>query len=159
MNSTDLKYLKRWIVASFIKTIRPLVEQGFELFIEGDDRLTSKSPKHFELRIDGPYSRPNGSRGEQCTYIEVNLLGNSTRNEENFYDRHNLQGLMAFLLNRDVCIYRTGNEGKVEVDDGSMVGVMQLLPSDAVKVSDFGMVDSNTEVYQSVAEAHYEMYH
>lgn len=159
MNSTDLKYLKRWILASYIKVMKPLVEQGFEIFIEGDDRLTNKNPKHFELRIDGPYSRPNGSAGEMCSYIEVNLLGNSTRSQENFFDRQNLQGFLMFLLNRDVCIYKTGNEGKNEADDGSLVGVMRLLPSDMIKTSDFGMVDSNTEVYQCVSEAHYEMYH
>lgn len=159
MNSTDLKHLKRWIVASFIKELRPLVEQGFDIFVEGDDRLTSRSNQHFELRVDGPYTRTVGTRGEQCTYIEVNLLGNSTRSEDNFYNRHNLQGLMAFLLNRDVCIYRTGNEGKVEADDGQQVGVMRLLPSDMIKTSDFGMVDTNTEVFQSVVEGHYEMYH
>lgn len=158
MNSTEVKYLKRWIVASFIKEFKPLCEQGFEFFVEGDDRLTSKNPKHFELRIDGPYFRNNGSRGETCSYIEVNLLGNSTRNQDNFYERHNLQGFMTWLLNRDVCIYRTGNEGKVEADDNTVVGTMQLLPADMIKVSDFGMVDTNTEVYQSVAEAHYEMF-
>lgn len=146
-------------MASYILAFRPLVEQGFELFIEGDDRLTNKSPKHFELRVDGPYFRNVGSRGELCSYIEVNLLGNSTRNPDNFFERHNLQGFMSFLLNRDVCIYRTGNVGKVEEDDESVVGTMQLLPADMIKVSDFGMVDTNTEVYQSVAEAHYEMYH
>lgn len=159
MNSIELKYLKRWIVASFIAEFKDLVEQGFDIFVEGDDRLTNKSPKHFELRIDGPYTRNVGTRGEQCSYIEVNLLGNSTRNEENFYDRHNLQGFMAFLLNRDVCIKRLGNVGKNEADDETVVGTMQLLPADMIKVSDFGMVDPNTEIYQSVAEAHYEMYH
>lgn len=159
MNSTEIKHLKRWIVASFIKEFKALVEQGFEIFVEGDDRLTNKSPKHFELRVDGPYARNVGSRGEMCSYIEVNLLGNSTRNEANFYDRHNLQGFMQSLLNRDVCIYRSGNVESNEADDESYVGVMQLIPADMIKVSDFGMVDANTEVYQSVAEAHYEMYH
>lgn len=159
MNSTDLKHLKRWLLASYIKVLKPLVEQGFEIFIEGDDRLTSKNPKHFELRMDGPYSRPNGTAGEMCSYIEVNLLGNSTRSTENFFDRQNLQGFLAFLLNRDVCILKTGNEGNNEADDGAMVGVMRLLPSDMIKTSDFGMVDANTEVYQCVSEAHYEMYH
>lgn len=159
MNSTDIKHLKRWIVASYVKVIKAAVEQGFDVFVEGDDRLTNRTPKHFELRIDGPYSRASGTKGEMCSYIEVNLLGNSTRNEANFFDRQNLQGLLAFLLNRDVCIYKTGNEGTNDADDGSMVGVMMLLPSDMIKTSDFGMVDANTEVYQCVSEAHYEMYH
>jgi hypothetical protein len=160
LNSTeDLKHLKRWILASYVKALKPLVEQGFEMFIEGDDNLNNKNPKHFELRVDGPYTRPCGTKGEMCSYIEVNLLGTSTRNTENFFDRQNLQGFLAFLLNRDVCILKTGNEGKIAVDDGSMVGVMMLMPSDQIKTSDFGMVDSNTEVYQCVSEAHYEMYH
>ncbi len=157
MNSID-RHLKRWIVASFIQTFRPLQEQGFVLFVEGDDRPKDNA-RRIELRIDGPYTRPNGSRGEYCSYIEVNLLGNIPRDESNRYSRENLQGLMAFILNRDVCILRTGNVGKVPEDDESVLGIMQLLPHDAIKTSDFGMIDSNTEVYQSVSEAHYEMYY
>jgi len=155
----DLKHLKRWIQASIVKTLRPLIEQGFEIFVEGEDRSTNKSPKFFEVRVDGPYVYPHGSKGEMRSYIEVNLLGNSTRSEGNIYDRQNLQGLLSFLLNRDFCIRRTGNEGKVEADNNGLVGRMQLIPSDAIKTSDFGMIESNTEVFQCVVEAHYEMYH
>lgn len=92
-------------------------------------------------------------------FIEVNLLGNSFRNEENAFHRQNLQGLLAHILNRDFCIYRIGNVGKVAEDDESLVGVMQLLPLDMIKTSDFGTVNTNTEVYQCVSEAHYEMYY
>jgi hypothetical protein len=155
MSST--RHLKRWIKASFIKEVR-LHLDGVPVFVEGDDRLPPNQ-KHIEFRIDGPYIRPGGSKGESCAYVEVNLLGNSTRSEENNYDRENLQGLMAEILNRDFCIYKTGNEGKVDDDDGSMIGTMQLLSHDQIKVSDFGLTDTNTEVYQSVAEAHYEMYY
>lgn len=154
----DIKSLKRWIVASFVKELRPLVEEGYELFVEGQDRLTSRVAGHIELRIDGPYIWPIGSFGEYKTYIEVNLLGNSTRSD-GIYDRHNLQGLMAFMLARNVCIYRIGNQGDNPADDGSAVEVMRWLPSDQLKVSDFGQIDPNTEVFQAVAEAHYEMYH
>jgi len=155
MNST--KHLKRWIKASFIQEVRKHVEQGVTLFVEGDDKLPANQ-KHMELRIDGPYVRNVGSRGEKCAFIEVNLLGNSTRSEENRYDRENIQGLLASILDRDFCIYRTGNVGKEDVDDESIVGTMQLLATDQIKISDFGLIDTNTEVYQCVAEAHYEMY-
>ncbi len=151
--------MKRWIKASFVKYIRPKVEPTLHLFVEGADRLTNEQVKFIELRVDGPYTRPCGSKTEFCSYIEVNLLGNSSRDVSNVYDRENLQGLMMELLNADVCIYRTGNEGTEAGDDGTQVGVMQLIPSDAIKISDFGMIDSNTEVFQAVAEAHYEMYY
>jgi hypothetical protein len=62
------------------------------------------------------------------------------------------------MLNRDICIYKIGNVGQNDVDNGSYVGVMQLIPSDAIKTSDFGKIDDSVEVYQSVSEAHYEMY-
>ncbi len=87
------------------------------------------------------------------------MLGKCSRNESNVFNRENLEGLLAHMLNRDVCIYRTGNVGKVDVDDESLVGTMMLLPADMIKTSDFGMVDTNTEVYQCVSEAHYEMYY
>lgn len=157
MNST--KFLKRWIKASYVKILRTLLEQGFDLFVEGEDRLTSTKKQFIEARIDGPYLSPCGTKGEMRAYIEVNLLGNCTRDESNIYTRENLQGLMAFMLNRDFCIYRTGNQGKEPSDDGSLVGLMKLLPVDLIKTSDFGMIDANTEVYQAVAESHYEMYY
>ncbi len=159
MPSTDLKHIKRWIKASFVKEVRPLLEQGVDLFVEGEDRLTDKKAKFMELRIDGPYTTPCGTRDELCSYVEINLLGNSTRNESNVYDRENLQGLLAFILNRDFCVYRTGNEGNVPEDDGSLFGTMLLIPHDSIKTSDFGMIDANTEAYQCVSEAHFEMYH
>jgi hypothetical protein len=158
LNSTELLHLKRWIKASFIKAFRPFVQQSADLFIEGDDRPIPTGAKRLELRIDGPYTRSNGSRGEFCCYIEVNLLCSTTRNEAEIFDRENLQGVMAFMLNRDVCVYKIGNVGRNEADDETLLGVMRLLPMDAIKTSDFGLVDSNTEVYQAGSEAHYEMY-
>ena len=154
---TELKHLKRWIKASFIQILRPLVEQGFTLYVEGQDRQTNKTPNFIELRIDGPYTDPIGSFGEYRSYIEVNLLGTSTR-DDNIFHRDNLQGLMQYMLNRDVWIKRTGNEGKNPVDDGSCFELMKLLASDRLKTSDFGQIDPNTEVYQAVCEAHYEMH-
>lgn len=158
MNSTS-KNLKRWIKASFKQEFKKYLEQGFDLFVEGDDRLTSKVTKHIELRVDGPYITPCGSRGEFKAYIEVNLLGNSTRDESNIYDREDLQGLITFILNRDVCIYKTGNVGRNSDDDETLFGLMKLIPHDIIKTSDFGMIDPNTEVFQCVSEAHYEMYY
>lgn len=153
----DLACMKRWIKASLKDQLTKRL-QGAVSFVEGEDRLTSKEPRHYELRIDGPYLRPSGSSREFCVYVEVNILASSTRDESNVYDRENLQGQMLFALTNDFCIYRTGNVGKVAEDDESLVGVMQLITHDRIKVSDFGMIDTNTELYQSVAEAHYEMY-
>lgn len=155
MNS--IENLKRWIVASFWTELKSRLT-GAPLFVEGDDRLTNRSANFFELRIDGPYTKPYGSKGEYCSYIEVNILATSTRDEGNRYTRENMQGIAAQALNKDFCIYKTGNVGKNAADDESLVGVMKLLPLDAIKTSDFGQIDSNTNVFQSVTEAHYEMH-
>lgn len=152
----SLTNLTRWIKASYAQEIRKKLK-GADLFIEGDDKVRPKS-KHFELRIDGPYTTPCGTKGEYKAYIEVNILINGTRDEENRYAFDNLKGAAAEVLNTDFCIYRTGNVGKAEEDDESLVGVMKLIPFDSIKTSDFGMIDPNTEVYQAVTEAHYEMY-
>jgi hypothetical protein len=152
------KHLNRWIKASFIKELRPRLEQGFHLYIEGEDKL-GEGPNRIELRIDGPYNRQVGTRTEWCAFIEVNLLMNATRDEGNIYTRDNIKGLMAELLTRDFCIYRTGNVGRVPEDNDTLLGVMQLLPAEMIKVSDFGQIEPNAEVYQAVAEAHYEMFY
>lgn len=155
-SSPEIASLKRWIKASFKDALLPRLA-GANLFVEGQERLSSRDKSHFELRIDGPYLR-NSSGNEYCAFIEVNILSSSTRNEDNVFERENLQGQMQYALNTDVCIYRTGNVGKVVEDDETLVGTMQLISSHQIKVSDFGMIDPNTEVFQAVAEAHYEMY-
>ena len=129
-----------------------------DVFVEGQDRSSSTRNSHFEIRLDGPYTDPCGSRGEYRSYVEVNILVSSTRDESDIYRVDNMKGVAAEALNKDFCIYKVGNVGKNEQDDESLVGIMKLLPVERIKVSDFGMIDSNTEVYQAVAEAHYEMY-
>ena len=63
-----------------------------------------------------------------------------------------------FILNRDFCIYKIGNEARLPaIDDGTLFDVFRLLPSDQIKVSDFGQIDPNTQVSQCSVEAHYEM--
>lgn len=154
MNS--IKNIKRWVVASIIKRLKELTE-GIALYVEGTDLNTSKLDRHFELRIDGPYSKPL-TKDSYRHYVEINILVNSTRAEDDFYERHNLQGIAAQMLNGDICVYKTGNQDKNPDDDGTYYGVLQLIPSEQIKVSDFGRINPTTEVYQAVAEAHYEMY-
>lgn len=154
----EFKHLKRWIQASYVKAIRASMGDGIALFVEGEDRTTNKFPKFAELRIDGPYIKPRGASGEFSAYVEVNLLGNSTRSPDNIYERQNLQGYLSWLLTRDFCIYRTGNEESPEAtDDNSFFEVMLLLPHDEIKVSDFGQIDPNSQVFQCAVEAHYQM--
>lgn len=140
-----------------IKQLKDLLK-GQPTFIEGTDRQTSKVPNHFEVRIDGPYYKPYGSRGEWRAFIEVNILVNSTRDEKNFYLHDNMKGLATQVLARDFCIYQIGNVGKEDEDTQAYFGIMQLNTKDEIKVSEFGLIDTNTEVFQAVVEAHYEMY-
>lgn len=151
----NLTNLKRWIRASLVQLLQNN-SGGIPFFIEGDTRLTDKK-QHFELRVDGPFAKPLAS-GQFRFKIEVNILINNTRDESNLYSNDNLQGTASQLLNRDFCVYRIGNQGKNAVDDGSLFGTMKLIPMDEIKISEFGQIDANTEVYQSVVEAHYEMY-
>lgn len=155
--AASLAPLIRWVRASYIKALKPLLE-GKPLYVEGDQRLTNQTDQSIEIRIDGPYLTPVGTRGEYRAYIEVNLLVNSGYNQKNRYEADNLRGLLMNALNRDFCIYRTGNNIQEETDDNSLVGVMQLIPSQMIKVSNFGQINPDAKVNQSVAEAHYEMY-
>jgi hypothetical protein len=154
-----LLHIKRWITASIKHHLeRNFLTEGLYLYVEGDDRLTNDKREYLELRIDGPYVKPNGSKGEYCAYVEVNILSNVTRKEEEGYNRENIQGVILHMLAYDICVYKMGNVGKKTIDDESQFGILQLIPSDQIKLSDFGMIDPNTEVYQAVGEAHYEMY-
>lgn len=157
MNSIDnIRHIKRWMTASIVKLFKEHTE-GIHLYVEGMDPATNKTDKHLELRIDGPYTKPL-TKNAYRHYVEVNILVNSTRSEDDFFERINLQGIAAQMLNRDICVYKTGNQIKDTLDDGSLYGVLQLIPSEQIKVSDFGRINETTEVYQAVAEAHYEMY-
>ena len=157
MNSTEINpAIQRWIRASFFKQLKDLLK-GITTFIEGEDRSTSKHPNFFEMRLDGPYYEPCGSRGEWKAKIEVNLLVNSTRDEKNYFIHDNMKGLATSALSRDFCVYKLGNVGRETEDDQSYFEVMKLVREDQVKVSEFGMIDPNVEVFQAVVEAHYEM--
>jgi hypothetical protein len=153
----NLTNWSRWIAASFIEELKKRLLGG-HTFIEGRDRDTSKHPNHYEVRIDGPYSKPCGTRGEFRFFIEVSILINSTRDEKNNYLHANMKGIASEALNKDFCIYKIGNVGKEDADDESLAGVMKLIPTEQIKSNEFGMIDSNTEVFQATVEAHYEMY-
>ena len=114
--------------------------------------------KFIELRIDGPYTSPCGTAGEYKMIVEVNLLSKSTRDESNIYDKENQQGILQQMLNRDFCIYKIGNVGKNVADDQTYVGTMKLLEREQIRLNDFGRTNDDAEVYESVVEAHYEMY-
>jgi hypothetical protein len=155
--TSELVNMRRWIRASVWKLLKDRTE-GIQMQVEGEDQVkTTKLDKHFELRIDGPYSKPQ-DKGNWRHYIEINILINSTRAEDDFYERDNLYGIAQAMLNSDICVYRTGNQAKNVKDNGTLVGVLQLIPVDQIKLSDFGRINETTEVYQAVAEAHYEMY-
>lgn len=151
----NLTNVKRWIKASLVQLLQNN-SGGVTLFIEGDTR-PRPTQSHFELRVDGPYSKPLAG-GQYKFKIEVNILINMTRDESNFYAHENLQGIASQLLNQNFCVYRIGNKNKVADDDGSLFGTMLLIPMEEIRISEFGKIDPNTEVYQSVVEAHYEMY-
>lgn len=152
----NLLNMKRWIVASAIKALKTKAG-GEKLFYEGQDIPFSELNSWLEMRIDGPYVKPQAGNSA-CIYIEINVMSHSKRDEGNAFKKENMQGIMAQMLNRDFCVYRIGNVGSNIEDDESLVGVMQLLSSDQIKTSDFGKTDDTAEVYESTAEAHYEMY-
>lgn len=150
----NLTNTKRWIKASIFRELKNNTG-GIPLIVEGEN-LTPKVKEHFELRIDGPYTKP--LNGSMRLKIEVNILFSTTRDEANFYNREDIQGIAAQLLNRDFCIYKIGNTQTNSEDDSTLLGVMQLCTKDEIKLSDFGQIDPNVEIYQGVSEAHYEMY-
>lgn len=148
MNLTDVPI---WVQASIRKTIIDRNQGRIKLFFEGDDRQTNKYKEFFEIRVDGPYFDLSGTKDEISIYTEVNILINSTRNEENLFGHQRLMGIATQLLNTDFCIYKIGHKDY----DSLFYCTLSLMPSEQIKNSYFGQVEQNVQVFQSTVEAHY----
>jgi hypothetical protein len=149
--------MDRWIFASVSKHFDG--HKGtMNLYIEGMHRDTHKLESCIELRSDGPYYTEI-SKAYWKAYIEVNVLVQAAKNNQNFHTMRQLTGNVMAIFEACIPVYRYGDGPD---DDQSYVGALQRLDEQAgrnnIQVSQFGQIDPVNQLEQAVVEAHYVMF-
>lgn len=150
---TYLHKLPLWSQLSVRKAFVQRTENIPVLF-EEQIKQNNTMPIYVELRVDGPYCDPIGTRNEYEAVIEVNALITCAFDEKDTMRLFKLQGVVVAAFNDDICVYKLGTESE---DDKSFFGTYQLISGDRIEASNFGQVDSTNKIYQSTVEAHYKM--
>lgn len=156
MNLANLTYMTempKWTILSVRKQFVQRTE-NIPVFFEETVKQNNKETLYVELRIDGPFVRPSGTRDEYEATIEVNALLNEQYNEKDTIRLFKLGGVVIQALVQDFCIYKLGPE---VTDDKTFWETYQLITDDQVELSNFGQVDTTNKIYQATVEAHYKV--
>jgi hypothetical protein len=145
----DLTKVALWVTASITKFAQER-RQDVPLYIETQERLTSKVPRYLELKIDGPQIVPGATKGEYCVEVGLYILVATTGDEKDVYHLPKLMGIAAQLLNSNICVYKFG-------DGDSLLGVLQLNAEPGIEAHTFGDIKSPSDYYQGAVEAQYTM--
>jgi hypothetical protein len=148
-----LTLIPRWITSSVRKGFVERVE-NLPVFVEEEIKLNNEKKEYVELRIDGPFINPIGSRNEYQARIEVNALITCSYDETDSLRLIKIGGIVIAALSKDFCIYKYGDE---DTDDRSYFETMQVIADDQIELSNFGQIDPTNKVYQASVEAHYTM--
>lgn len=148
-----IREIPRWTQLSIRKAFIARTE-NIPVFFEETFKKTYSEPLYVELRIDGPYCTPVGTRNEYESYIEVNALLSASFDEKDTMKIHNLAGVVQVALSKDFCVFRKGPN---PWDDESYFETYQLLADENIQLSQFGQIDPTNKVYQATVEAHYRM--
>jgi hypothetical protein len=143
----------RWIKASVFNHL--VTELGTEdhIYIEASPRKTSEQPRWFELRFDGPewFSR---RLNQWFMTIEVNVLVSVKSDLKQLYTIDNLTGRAVVAFSKTIPVLKLGSESG---DDQSHVTCLRLTSTkrDGIQVSNFGIVQTASQLEQSTVEAHF----
>lgn len=153
---SSIEYIRevpRWTHLSVRKQFVNAVENA-PVFFEEAFKTTYVEPLYIELRIDGPYCTPVGTRNEYEAYIEVNALVTAAFDEQDTMKIQNLVGVVTVALSKDFCVYKLGPNSW---DDKTFFESYQLISDDNIQVSNFGQIDPTNKIFQTSVEAHYRM--
>lgn len=149
----------RWVYSSIIIAVQTAIDAynttnpTLTLYVEGRQRLPDPQPvPRIELRIDGP-DIIEVSSGCWNLHVEVNLLVTGIINTIDVYAQQRLMGLGTSILSNSITINEYG-------DGNSMLGclILQTPPKgDGIIVSNFGLIESERNIFQSTVEAQYKM--
>lgn len=146
--------MDRWVFASISKHFDDR-KGTTKLYIEGMIRDTSTVEQFIELRTDGPYYTEVSHKYWKL-YIEINVLIQCAKNNENFHRIRQLSGEVFKMFEPCITLYRYGTG---PADDGTIIGILQRMDEEAnrnnIQVSHFGQVDPINQLEQATVEAHY----
>ena len=152
---STLTSLPKWIQLSVCKHFTDIITT-LHVFVEGQERRTNQKSDWCELRVDGPWLRQY-TRTDLGVYTEVNSLISTFIDDTNVAKEATNIGLVLAAFT-DLTIYKYGSE---VADDGSVVGCMQLLPTDDIRerleIARFGQIEPEYNLLQSTIEGHYKM--
>jgi hypothetical protein len=147
--------MDRWVFASVSKHFDDH-KGSMNLYIEGMHRDTRKLEELIELRVDGPYYT-EVSKKYWKVYVEVNVLIQCAKNNQNFHRVRQLSGNVMEIFEPCISVYKYGTPG-----DDSYVGSLGRMDQEDgrnnMQVSQFGQVDPVNQLEQATVEAHYVMY-
>ena len=146
----------RWIVSS-IQQYFETNKQGIELFFEGTPRETKDEKDFAEVRIDGPHITEI-SKNYFLLKVDVNILVQSTMDEEDFHRIHtNVGKLVSVMTNIPIYKYGDGVD-----DDDSLLGCLRLVQDaqgrEPILVARLGQIEPTTPIEQVDIEGHYKMH-
>lgn len=148
-----IREIPRWTQLSVRKQFVERTE-NIPVFFEETFKKTYNEPLYVELRIDGPYCTPVGTKNEYESYIEVNALLSASFDEKDTMRIHNLAGVVQTALAKDFCVFKLGPNAW---DDKSYFETFQLIADENIQLSQFGQIDPTNKIYQATVEAHYRM--
>lgn len=107
-----------------------------------------------EFRFDGPIQEDStiGTFNLGCT---INILVTSFISDD-VYKIYRLAGIFASAADNDICVYKYGDRDE---DDQSMIGSLQLFPSNTNKIDvvHYGIISPESQQERSSVEATYTM--
>jgi len=145
--------MDRWVFASVSKHFDDL-KGTTTLYIEGMHRDTRKLEEFYELRVDGP-NYTEISKKYWKLYIEINMLIQCTKNNQNFHRMRQLSGNVMEMFAPCIQVYKYG-DGDAFV--GTFVRMDQEANRNNMQVAHFGQVDPVNQLEQATIESHYVMH-
>ena len=146
----------RWVFASVSKHFDSR-RQGLPIFIEGQHRDTRALKDFIEVRMDGPQFTEI-SRNYWRIYFEVNILIQSTMDDNNYHRIHHNAGIVAAAFTTiGLMAYGTGPD-----DDQEQWACANLLQDTSKRqhldIFHFGQIDKQVKLMQATVEGHYETF-
>ena len=113
-------------------------------------------PSWFELRIDGP-EIGQFTANEWYLALEINILISTDKNSANMWQHETNCGVIQGHWGTSFEITKEGDEAG---DDNTHVGCLQLQTGrdHSRELSNFGNIERNVPLLQSMSEAHYQMF-
>lgn len=142
-----------WVALSVAKHFQTVLT-GYKVYLEGQDRDTSKEEEWFEVRIDGP-SKTNIQASYEIWFFEINVLfvtHNAGQKHVGYIDEK--LGLLANGFSNHIPIYKFG-----PTEDKTWYNCLRIKIGfrERVVVSKFGNVNPSTNLFQGTVEGHYEL--